>query len=191
MEGSDIAVAGIHVPQADQLFALYSCEYVGTAIGVENETLKLADQGSRLKQAHAKSFFPEIKRTNKRLAVLDKELQNHERKGLKLKNPAEIKAHQETMKPLLEERKNLTARLEEIQKSSEIFDKTDPGLQRVKKEITDHNSYLQAILGNLSYSDPNAAGYVRNLVAEWDKGNPLAASAFVGVDYGAGSLLSR
>lgn len=174
VEGADIAVSGVHVPQADNLLPFYSCEYIGTAIDMEKKTLELADKGTRLKQAHANKSLPNIKRINKRLAVLDDEL-----------NKKNITA--ETKKSHLEERKGLTEKLEQIKQSNEIFDKTDPALQQVKKEISNHNTYLQALMGTFVYSDPNGAAYVRNLVAEWDKSNPMASSSFVGVDYGAGS----
>lgn len=180
MDGADIAVSGIHVPQADSLLPFYSCEYIGTAMDIEKKTLELADKGTHLKKAHAKKSLPNITRINKRLKVLDGELNK------KYITP-------ETKKSLLEERKELNSDLEQIKQSDEVFDKTDPGLQRVKQEITNHNTYLQALMGTLVYSDPNGAAYVRNLVAEWDKSNPMAAAAFVGVDYGAGStgLLSK
>ncbi|OGI09265.1 MAG: hypothetical protein A3F80_03260 [Candidatus Melainabacteria bacterium RIFCSPLOWO2_12_FULL_35_11] len=179
VEGADIAVAGMHIPQADSLVPFYSCEYIGTAMDIEKKTLTLADKGTRLKKAHAEKSLPNIIRINKRLKVLDGEL--------------EKAATSEARQPLLEERKGLTVQLEEIKQSEEIFDKTDPGLQQVKQEITNHNTYLQALMGTLVYSDPNGAAYVRNLVAEWDKSNPMAAASFVGVDYGAGStsLLSK
>ncbi len=89
------------------------------------------------------------------------------------------------MRPFLEEQNRLGVALKETQ---EGLVKTNKKFRAYKQEIGRTNVQLQNLFGVLSYSDPGAVGWLRNLTTNLDETDPtgLAKSSFVGVSYGAG-----
>ena len=190
VDGAVLAVSGMPNPNVEQILKYRTCGLLPMGLKSELDSLGIADQIEKKQIANGKKFIPRTVQINKSLQAVNKNIKKVNKKLARAKDPAKIKAFQEERKPFLEQRDSLIAEAKQIEEDKKAINETDPRILSAKGQIAKLNIHNQAVLDAMRFSDGEGAGELRNLITELDKldRTGTAASSFVGVSYGAGTI---